>query len=428
MNKLLFLKDPVFYFALIVALTFVSSYTGGIGYMLYYPMLFAALYYNNKNFKKNNSSSVFGLFLLTCLISILFNYNRILPVFQAPFRFMAFSVLIIAFTPILSSVKKNIYCYRFMLYSCILLVFVGFINYYAYRTGALDIGEGNRVYAGTIGTNYLGMLCSIGIVYLSSLLMFYKNIKKYILIISIFLILGLIICLLLSSSRNSIISIMISMVFMFYIKFKGNISKIISLVSILVVISISTFPYWQEYTLGIADKQGGNFEELDMKSRKSHWTNRYNEFKSSPIIGIGFANISNPSEFSRKTGIIETTTGWGALFSQLGIIGAFLFISLTIKNLLFLLNHKKARYLYCLLMGLLVFFCVNSIGEGYITTVGCQFTVYFWTVQGVIYALRKGYIKEEYLNNYFIEENNEHNNNLLREKKGTAMVRNLRRF
>ena len=32
MNRLMFLKDPVFYFALIVALMFVSSYTRGIVY------------------------------------------------------------------------------------------------------------------------------------------------------------------------------------------------------------------------------------------------------------------------------------------------------------------------------------------------------------------------------------------------------------
>lgn len=405
MNRLLFLKDPVFYFALIVALTFVSSYTGGIGYLLYYPMLFGALYYNNKNFKRNNSSSVFGLFLLTCFVSLVFNYYRTLPVFQAPLRFMAFTTLVVAFTPILSSIKKNIYCYKFIVYSCILLVFVGFINYYAYETGALDISEGLRVYAGTIGTNYLGMLCSMGIVYLASLIMYYKSIrKKYILICSIFLILGLIICLLLSSSRNSIVSVIISLIFMSYIRFKGNIAKIIGIISFLTFISVITFPLWQDYTLGISDKQEGQFENFDMKSRKSYWQDRLDEFKSSPIIGIGFANISNPTEFSKKTGIIETTTGWGALFSQLGIIGAFLFISLTIKNIIFLLSHKGACYIYCLLIGLLVFFTINSIGEGYITTVGCQFTIYFWTVQGLIYALRKKYIKEDFFNTYFLRE------------------------
>ena len=107
MNKLIFLKDPIFYFALIVALTFISSYTGGIGYKLYYPMLFIAFFYNNRSYKKNNLFSVFSLFLLTCLISLLFNHTRILPIFQAPFRLMAFSILIIGFTPLLSSIKKN---------------------------------------------------------------------------------------------------------------------------------------------------------------------------------------------------------------------------------------------------------------------------------------------------------------------------------
>ena len=404
MNKLIFLKDPIFYFALIVALTFISSYTGGIGYKLYYPMLFIAFFYNNRSYKKNNLFSVFSLFLLTCLISLLFNHTRILPIFQAPFRLMAFSILIIGFTPLLSSIKKNIYCYRFIIYSCILLVFIGFINYYSYKTGAIEVSEGNRVYAGTIGTNFLGTLCSIGIIYLTSLLMFYNSLNRIILILSIIMILGLLICLLLSSSRNSIVSVIISSLFMFYIKFKRNVNKLISMTAVVSIIAIFTFPLWKEYTLGISDKQGENYKEFDMKSRESYWEDRYIEFKSSPIIGIGFANISNPSEFSKKTGIIETTTGWGSLFSQLGFIGAFLFLSLTIKNLIFLLKHKKGHYLYCLLIGLLVFFCINSIGEGYITTVGCQFTIYFWTVQGLIYALRKKYIREDCLNIYFLKE------------------------
>lgn len=66
------------------------------------------------------------------------------------------------------------------------------------------------------------------------------------------------------------------------------------------IIAIFTFPLWKEYTLGISDKQGENYKEFDMKSRESYWEDRYIEFKSSPIIGIGFANISNPSEFSKK--------------------------------------------------------------------------------------------------------------------------------
>lgn len=42
-------KEPPFYFALIVASMFISTFTGGIGYILYYPMLlFICLYYNRK--------------------------------------------------------------------------------------------------------------------------------------------------------------------------------------------------------------------------------------------------------------------------------------------------------------------------------------------------------------------------------------------
>ena len=80
--------------------------------------------------------------------------------------------------------------------------------------------EGNRVYAGTIGTNYLGMLCSMGILYAGSLLLYRKNIKKIYVFIFTGLLLGLLLCLLLSSSRNSIVGIIGSALIMIYIQKK----------------------------------------------------------------------------------------------------------------------------------------------------------------------------------------------------------------
>lgn len=403
MNKFLFLKDPIFYCALIVAVTFIPSYTFGIGYLLYYPMILFAVYYLNKGFAKDNLVSFFGLFLLVCFISLLVNYLDILPVFNPLFRFFAFVLLIVAFTPILYSVRKMICCYNFVQYSCIILVIIGFVNFCLYQTGVVSYEGGMRVYAGTIGSNALGILCSLGIVYLFSLLMYYKQKRIRFFFVISFLLLGLILCLLLSSARNAIISVILSMIFMLYIKYRGKLRRVLFAISAFVFVIVLSFPLWRSYTLGISDKQGGNYEEFDMRSRRGYWHDRVAEFNSSPIIGIGFANISNPTPFSLKTGIVETTTGWGALFSQLGLLGAIPFILFTLKNFFYLLRHKRGGYIYCLLMGIFIFFCVNSIGEGYITTSGSPFTIYFWIVQGIIYCLRKKIIVERDLFNFIVK-------------------------
>lgn len=403
MNRLLFLKDPVFYFALVVALTFVSSYTWGIGYALYYPMIIFSAFYLNMDFSKSNVFSVFGFFLLACFVSLLVNVTTIMPVFEAPLRFIAFIILIMAFTPILYSEDKVRDCYRFMLYSCFLLIIVGFINFYLYKSGTIQVDEGNKVYAGTIGTNYLGMLCSIGIVYLASLLMYNNGLKRKYIVAAVVLLLGLVLCLLLSSSRNSIVSVAVSIIVMLYIRNKGSIKKTAIISFVVIMIAFLTFTLWENYTIGIVNKQGGNLEQFDMRSRENTWNVRLAEFKSNPITGIGFANISNPSQFSLRTGIVETTTGWGALFSQLGLLGAIPFIILTVKNLIFLLSHREGGYVNCLLIGLFVFFCINSVGEGYITTPGCQFTIYFWMVQGIIYAIRKEGFPINSLKSFFVK-------------------------
>lgn len=59
-----FLSDPPFYYALIVALMFIASLIGGIGYILYYPMLFFICFYYNRGIKRNNIIRCSGFLLL----------------------------------------------------------------------------------------------------------------------------------------------------------------------------------------------------------------------------------------------------------------------------------------------------------------------------------------------------------------------------
>ncbi len=387
------LGEPSFYCALILALTFVSGLTFGIGYKLYYPMLIFMALFNNMSVKRNNIMSVFGMLLFACLLSILL--NDILPVFQAPFRLIGFTILMLGVTPILFSRKKAISCYKLLQYSGLMLIIVGFYNYYLYRSGAfgsVDTWEGNRVYAGTIGTNYLGMLCSIGMIYAMSLLLFRDRLKPLYFWGMITLLLGLFICLLLSSSRNSIASVIVATTFMLYIKNRGRIGKFSIYMAIIVGAVILTYSLWSQYTMGILDKQGGQLDELAMNSREDYWHNLIEDIENSPLYGIGFASISNPTAFSLKTGIIETTSGWLGLFSQMGLIGGIPVVLLTISNMWYLVRRRDGYYVNCLLGGLLAFFIINCIGEGYITTVGCQFAVYFWLTQGTIYCLRKRWI------------------------------------
>lgn len=393
------LKEPALYYAIIVAAMFVPAYTYNIGNILYYPLLVFMAIYNNLSVTRQNFISLFGWFLIACLLSII--ANDTLPIFQTPQRLLGYTMLMLGITPLLFSQQKLFRCFLFLQYTCILLIFVGFVNFYLYKNGTLQIMEGNQVYAGTIGTNYLGMLCSIAIIYAISQLLYFRQLPKGLILIFGGLLVALLLCLLLSSSRNSIVSIMMSILFMTYIHNKQNIKSAVIVVLILVVIVWLSFPVWEEYTVGISDKQDGNFNSFAMKSREDYWTVRMKEFLSSPLWGIGFATVSNPSLFSLKTGIVETTTGWGGLFSQLGIIGAAPFIMLTYSNLKYLITRKDGRYIHCLLGGLLMFFIVNSIGEGYITTVGCQFTVYFWLTQGIIYCLQKKWLSIDSLSVFF---------------------------
>ena len=133
------LKEPALYYALIVASMFIPTYTYGLGIKLYYPLIFFMAIYNNINVRKKNLISFFGWFIIACFLSII--GNDILPVFQAPQRFLGYTLLLLGITPILYSRHKFNTCFLFLQYTCILLILVGFINFYLYKNGTLQIME-----------------------------------------------------------------------------------------------------------------------------------------------------------------------------------------------------------------------------------------------------------------------------------------------
>lgn len=319
-----------------------SGVVGGIGYKLYYPLLFFLAYLGITKFKK--TSFIYIVYLSACLISILF--NNIPSFYKIPFRFSGFVILFIAFTPISTSRYLTIIRAKAIQFFCLFTVGTVVLNFALFKSGAvsqmaLQNFEQTGMYTGSTGNNEMGALGGISLIYLSSLLCFKDRIAKKYFYISFALLFCTLAMTLLASSRSAILCAMASILGMLYVKFKNKLGKLLGILCIIIIVGSTISPIFNEYTRGIIEfKQGGNTSKFNTKSRDGLWKLRIQEFSSKPITGIGFGTISNPNKLTMSTGIVETGSSWLTSLSQTGLLGTIPILIIVIGNLWYLLRLK----------------------------------------------------------------------------------------
>lgn len=122
-------------------------------------------------------------------------------------------------------------------------------------------------------------------------------------------------------------------------------------------------------------------ESIERHSRETLWEQRLEEFKSSPIIGIGFA--AHGTEEDKTTSRVELGGGWIAVLSQIGILGAIIIAIINIKALLSF-NATRNDYFMSYIYALYIFFCIHSIVEGYMLQGGWYMCIILWMTQGLL--------------------------------------------
>lgn len=384
------LKDYSLWVAVVFALMDLSGLVGGIGYKLYYPLLFFFAFLGITRFKRINN--IYIIYLGACFLSIL--TNNIPSFYKIPFRFTGFIILFIAYTPLLSSRYLAIIRTRAMLYFCLFTVGVVVLNFALFKGGAVSQGaiqgfEQTGMYTGSTANNEMGALGGISLIYLSSLLCFKNRIeKKWFYIFSVLLFCTLAMTFL-ASSRSAVLCAAAAILGMLYVKFKRKFGKLLGILCIITVIGSIAAPIFDEYTRGIIEfKQGGNTSNFDTKSRDGLWQLRIKEFQSSPLTGIGFGTISNPNDWTRYSGVVETGSSWLASLSQTGLFGTIPILIIVIGNLWYLLQLRNPDFIQTLFSGLTIFFTIHPMAEGYLTTVGAILCVLFWCIHGVVYSMR----------------------------------------
>lgn len=231
---------------------------------------------------------------------------------------------------------------------------------------------------------------------LSAIYMFYRankypeNKKKYWICIGV-----LMLTLLFAASRSGLLSTLSGLFIMLYQKYENK-ANFVKIVLAIVIGAMLTFPLWEGATEGMMKKQNRKHDsEAKYGSRSEKWEARMAEFSNSPVFGVGFSaqDPNGKDSYDKKRGIVEPGSSWLCILSMTGIIG-FIFVVLIIVKPFFYLINNPSPY-NTLLLGLLVFFMVAFIAEGYIYAGGSALCFIAWLVIGCANDARAEYFDEE---------------------------------
>lgn len=360
-------------FAFLIALTIILSATNiNISSVYYTVIIFTFIIVFIKfvlpyKFKLN----VFTfLFIISAGLSILF--NDINPLLKVHERFLIFILIVSIFGPLFST--KKIVVFRFFLFENFKLLIVSFV-FLSFVLQLYGIGLSNEFkFTGLANhTMIMGPLSSLSI--LICIDKYTNSSTKKTKLIFILLFFLSIFSAILSASRSALIAVLISLILYFILKSSNLFSTIKKMVLffIAIVFIINLNPY------GVLDNLNTKIEHRESidnitSGRDRMWQDRIDDFKMSPIIGVGYSNYVNidNSKIDFATGESESGSGWIFLLSSLGLLG-FTFYIIPIVNILIKTNRNSPVSFYFLL-----FFVIHSFAEGYMLAIGHLFAILMW--------------------------------------------------
>lgn len=311
------------------------------------------------------------------------------PIFNPWMRYALFVFLLMGTSSLFGS--NSLYLFRGRVFNLLLILcallgigsffakFLG-INYMHVRANVYYHSAG--LYGGlTPHSMLLGPIAGIGFIYLMYL--FYGTQHKLLLVSAIFSMFSIAF----SASRSSLIAAIGGLSIMTLMIGRYS-SKIWKYIFIIAFAGALTFSWWGESFLsGFIKKNSGNTSELVTKSRDSKWENRLAEFSSKPICGVGFSSVDPKYQDDyNETGAIETGSSWLSVLSMTGVIGGALVLLILLKS--FFRVFRKPQMGATLISGILTFFVIHMIAEGYIFAGGSILCALYWLTIGRAYDFK----------------------------------------
>lgn len=369
----------------------VAAVLQGVSFMfplpqpIYYGLMAMILFFSFGKITKLNL--VFILFILASIFSLLL--NDIPSFFKSEQRLVIFLIISTLIGPFLVSGK--LYNFRIKTFALlnVIIIILSSLSFITYLLGISFPYAANGKIAGLfVHSLTLGPFAGVSVLILFYLIYTKQRIQYFSpKILKLCFILSSL-SLLISSSRTSIIAVVIALLFLFYKLNRHQIGKTFKTILSVVFLLFITSPVWFSYASGITDKFDKTDDGTLLSSREAHWTARVGEFQTSPVIGVGFGAALIDQSFSigvnTDSGTVEPGSSWLALLSMTGIVGFILISLIFLSSLLYLFKNKKDYLGSGILGSILIFFIIHMNAEGYILAAGSLLFFYIWLLLGVI--------------------------------------------
>ncbi len=311
------------------------------------------------------------------------------------FRFIAFIIGMLCFSPLIYSTRLEKYrrlMAVILFISLTICVGISFLIYLYVLIIREDIFSSTFYYYGFTGIFNRGMalspmaaLVAIGALWIS----INGHLKPRWRILGLTIALtGTITCIA-AGSRMAVISLFICMILIavcqhkILIRYFRTRTGVITVAVLFIILCVS-LPYSLKvinYKQSIADKHNSI-----LFSRAQKWQTRWAEFESSPLLGIGYANAFKEKDNLGETpGAFIPGSSWLTVLTYGGIAGGIPFLWFMF-DLVKRLWRRRGKSEYSLLSGLLVFFLLNGMTEGWLLFAGALMFPLFWLTCSEIYA------------------------------------------
>lgn len=184
-----------------------------------------------------------------------------------------------------------------------------------------------------------------------------------------------------SASRGAVLSMIAPIIFA-VLSGQGDTATKQSTRTIIVVTILSILPFADNVLNGVMEKQQRNIEMgSTFGSRNDKFTYRWNEFNSSPLMGVGFASINpNGGDDYGEDGTIEPGSSHMAVLSMTGIVGVSCYLVLIIFAYSCVKGEDDTNARFR--KGLLIAMLLHGCWEGYVFSGGGFLCLLYWIVVG----------------------------------------------
>lgn len=345
--------------------------------------LISALVFMQSRYFRVNTTLM--LFCVACAISLIFNHPMVN--YMSTLRFCLFFVMLVLLSPLVDSRSLRqfrSYLWRYTVLLCQLVVILSLV---LYLVTLMTCGKG-RLFLAVCNPITLSTVSAIvGVILSYRLIKNYSKCSIWILTFDIVSLFASILLMIWAGSRSAVIGFTVAEIYIFATCFRYWKAARMVIIAIVASVFLSSM-MGGDVTFRVVKKfEIAREHNSIIFSRKQLWLARIDEFLESPVVGVGFANVTRYStlydnevvKFADPDKNIEPGSSWLNVLSTTGIIGFAILACFNIRLLREVRRRRRAGDMDVVECGaLLLFFIAEGFFEGWMLYAGSFLFFIYW--------------------------------------------------